>query len=264
MSTQYGLPLAAPSQQAILPVMISTGLVVGFFSITSQAFTNPLPATFTLPEGPIQITTVTPDVMGTEGNGPLRVSQFVAVVYDFADGELTPWIGYGGFISANDTGYYSRWSLPTYVQKHYQDQGVLLKGLGVSMNSSYVAPPVPPAPNPQNAAIAWVASMNVVTDHSDFGFFDFPWMTLFQESVKGSNPVRISTVSNPPGGYFKSTVVSGAGSGGQVYLPGGAVVFDTVRIILLHPAAAGSYVFQFLVTDSLNQSTPVQLTLTIS
>lgn len=260
--TQYGLALAKPLTQTILPVVVDTGMVVGFYTIASTTFSNPMPSTYALAEGSVAVSTVTLPVGVTNTNGVSNaVPQYVAALVPFADSYKKSWLGFTSFIDPKDVGEFHSWSLPSMGAGLYQNNGILITALKVSLNTNVVQPQIPAAPNPVAGTLNWQASATVNAFNVEAGFFDFNWVTLFKESNTGFNPIRITTVSNPASGQLKSTVVSGSG---QTFVGQGAAIFDTVRIILLRPISAGPYQFVFAVTDQYNQSTNVNFTLNIS
>lgn len=260
-NTQYGLPLTTSSTQTILPVVINTNMVIGFYTIAKTTFANPMPATYALAEGPVSISTVTLPKGISDSNGPKVVPQYVASVLTTSQAYARPWLGYTSFIDPMSVGEFHRWSLPSTGAVLTQNDGALITALRVSM-ATVVSPNVnPSAPNPQAGTLNWQASASVDSFNMECGFFDFNWVTLFKETNSGVNPLRITTISNPTGGSLKSTVVSGSG---QDYVQNGASIFDTVRIILLRPVPAGAYSFVFAVTDQYNQTANVNFTLNIS
>jgi hypothetical protein len=256
---QYGLPLSQQSTQTILPVIIDTNMVVGFYTIAKTTFSNPMPATYKLAEGNVAVSTVTLPVGVTNSNGPTSVPQYVAALVPFADSYKKPWLGFTAFMDPKDLGEFHRWALPSMGAGLYQDNGSLINALKVSLNIAVAQPVKPNAPNPKAGSLSWQASASVNSFNMEMGFVDFNWVTLFKESNTGANPLRITTISNPVGGQLKSTIVNS-----QTYVGDNAVIFDTVRIILLRPVAAGAYQFVFAVTDQYNQSTNVNFTLNIS
>lgn len=256
-SNKYGLPLKAPSSQTILPIICGgNGMLRGFFTIAKTVFTG-AETTFALAEGPVAIKSVTlPDTVD-DGRG-YGVKQYMAAVYDDDELFARPWIGYSAWVDTNDTGYALSYSMPTQGWMTRYNRGVLITNLLVAMDEQSLLPPadLPPVVTP--GAVRWVASMDVNGSQLECGFFDFNWVDLFKVTSPGNNPIRLDLVSNPPGGAFKSTLVPY-----QAIQPTGAVEFNTVRIIKLLNAAAGTYVFNYNVVDDHNVSTPVVLTLTL-
>lgn len=260
-NTQYGLPLSSNSTQTILPVVINTNKVVGFFTIAKTTFANPMPKTYALAEGLVPISTVTLPIGVSDGTGYKAVPQYVAALYSQVVEYAKPWLGYTSFIDPIDTGEFSRWSLPSGGTTLYKGDGSLIGALRVRMDLNAVSPVIKPAPNPQPANLNWQASTSVDAFNMECGFFDFNWVAQFNQANTGYNPMRITTVSNPAGGQLKSTVVSASG---QSDIGAGAIMFDTVRIIMLRPVPSGNYTFVFAVTNDNNQTVNVNLNLNIT
>lgn len=272
---QFGLPLTASSKQTILPAITSKGMLMGFYPITATTFAG-TEKTFALSDYTVPITTVTLPAKVQDGIGSgtgSRVSQYMAAQWPEEDEPQQPWTGSASWISPNDTGYYSWWSLPTAsIMKHF-GRGVLVNSLLVRMNIVPATPGTPSAPAGTNAAIRWAVSIDNVSLDTSCPFFDFNWPQLFQTSFvsdpsqQGSSvlPTRIDTVSNPPGGTFKAVVVQT--NGGQQSVAGGGVIYNTIRVMkLADNVAAADYTFTFNISYVLNGAqlvTPVTLTLTV-
>lgn len=273
-SIQYGLALAAPSKQTLLPVMLPSGKVYGFFPIASTTFTG-AETTFALANGSVAITTVTlPPKVSTNIHGENRVQQYMAAVFPTNTERTQPWRGYPELVPVdipNDIGYYSWWSMPVTMWFNHFGKGAFLDSM-----TSGMANFVPSAADEQDPptittpkTLEWACTMNLQAFTEECAFFDFNWVALFNAVAQadptafgnGVIPLSISTVSNPATGEFKASVVQG--HGGQTIVPGGGVQFNTVRILRLHDPEAGAYVFNFAVTDNLGQSVPAVLTLTI-
>lgn len=274
---QFGQPLAVPSKQTLLPIIESTGRVSGFFPIASTTF-NGTETSFALASGDVTITTVTlpPKVM-TNVNDEQRVEQWMGAFYDTTESPLEPWRGYSEWVDPtfpNTLGYYAWWSMPTiHIIKHFSNGAYidsLIHNMGDYVNQN--AAPNNPPPDVTDGTIRWATVLNEQSFEQDCSFIDFNWITLFQAALladptqPGSTvvPLSISTVSNPPGGFFKASVLQG--SGGQVILPGGGPVFNTIRILRLQDPPAGPYVFNFEVTstrDNIALTSPVTLTMTV-
>lgn len=277
--TQYGLPLAAPSKQTVLPVLTTSGNVKGFFPIASTTFQG-TETSFALTDGSVPITTVTlaPKVL-TNVSDEQRVEQFMAVQWPEADDGLKPWLGYTDLVSSdipNTLGFYSRWALTPTKMINFFGRGVYLNSLRFSL-ADFVNPPAAAPGNPQLTtpqALRWATSIDMAAFDPNCAFFDFAWTTLFnakfnpdtntQNTGNFVTPLSISIQSNPAGGFFKASVVTG--QGGQTIYPGGGVVFDTIRILRLQDPPAGTYTFTFLVSMNTNgvvTSTPATLNLTV-
>jgi hypothetical protein len=276
---QYGLPLAAPSTQTVLPVLTTSGNVVGFFPIASTTFAG-TEKSFVLADGSVPITTVTlaPKNL-TNVNDEQRVEQFMAAQWPEVEDGLTPWLGYTELVYSsvpNTLGFYSRWALTPTKMINFFGRGVYLDSLKFSLadfvNPSAASPGNPQVTTPQ--ALRWATSIDMAAFDPNCAFFDFSWTTLFNAKFNPDTntqntgnfvvPQSISIQSNPAGGYFKASVVTG--QGGQTISAGGGAVFDTIRILRLQDPPAGTYTFSFLVTMNTNgvvTSTPATLNLTV-
>lgn len=255
---KLGQALTAPSKQSILPVVCGgNGNIQGFFPIATTTF-NGTETSITIDGFPVAITTVTLPKVVSDNTGT-RVQQYMAAVYPDNVVRKKPWIGYASFVDNDDVGYLgARHVMPTQGWHTSYYLGPLVTNLKVTMYDESFTPAVQPPPVVQNGTIRWVASMDSNPTGLDCGFFDFLWTDLFKASTTGIDPVSINVVSNPPGGYFKSTLVPT-----PVVAPLGGVQFNTVRIIRLQDTPAGTYTFNYVVTDTKNQSTNCQLVLTV-
>lgn len=254
---KYGLPLAAPSKQSILPIICGgNGSLQGFFTINTTTFTGS-ETSFALAEGSVAIKTVTLPSKVNDGRN-YGVEQYMAVVY--SDDELLkrPWIGYSSWVNTNDTGYFLSYSMPTQGWMTRYGRGILITNLLVNMAADTMTPPSNTPPSASNAAIRWVASMEENSSQMDCGFFDFNWVQLFVAQSPNIDPLSIEIISNPVGGAFKSTLVPN-----PTVAPLGGVQFNTVRIIRLTTAAPGAYVFTYKVHDTKGGTTNCTLTLTL-
>lgn len=271
-SNKFGEPLKAPSKQTILPIIeYPNGRLHGFYPIATTTFDG-TEREFTLAEGPVAINTVTLPQRAQDGSADnYRVPQYMAAVFTYEQCRDRWYAGHVAFIDVNSTGYYSRYVMPTQGFYEYFGRGTLLGNLAVNMAAIPVTPPDAPTPPPgedANLTLYWGATMNISSTQLDCAFFDFNWVELFNTTFSTYNPnttivepLTLEVVSNPAGGVFKAALVTGLG--GQAYLPGGGVQFNTVRIVRLNDAVPGDYVFQFLIKDTRGGSTPVSLTLTI-
>lgn len=274
-SNKLGLPLVQPSTQTILPVLcagvidpntnelvqgsVGAASIVGWLPIASTTFVG-TERTFTTSDGPIGITTMTLPPLASDGTaGTHRVQQYMAAVFPEKDERLRPWIGYSDFVDTRDSQYAMQWFMPTQGQGYRLNQGPIVLDLRVAMDADDGAPPTPPDPPDTTAGtLRWVTSVQMNDLQVGCPFIDFNWVELFKAQTEGKDPLRIEIVSNPVSGEFKSTIVPY-----PVVAPLGGVEFNTVRIIKLHPAAAGAYVFNYKVVDTAGQATPVVLTLTV-
>jgi hypothetical protein len=272
-SNKLGLPLAAPSSQSIIPVMIGNngdrdadgnlvqsegnGLVVGWFSIAT--FTG-AETSFSTPDGPLPIISVTRNYPDNEGSDSWHVEQFMAAVFPTYPLDARPWLGFGGFISADDSQYAMMWFMPTQGQGYRLNKGPLIRDLTIRMDVAGGAAPAPlPGPTVTPATQYWACALTQNDLDVNCGYFDINWVELFKVQTSYPNkPVRIEVVSNPAGGEFKSTIVPY-----PVVAPSGGIEFNTVRILKLKPVVAGNYAFNYRVIDDAGVATPVVLTLTV-
>jgi len=260
---QFGLPLTQPSKQILLPIVLTSGKVVGFFPIAETTFAG-TETTFALTEGPVPITTVTlPPKNNTGTYDENRVQQYMAAQWPEVDDSAMPWIGYTELVRPdipNNIGYYSWWSMPTVMWFQHFGRGSYLDAMKFNLDKYVTAPPSPPGPpvvtTPQT--LNWATSINVVAFGAQCSFFDFNWVDLFKTqfiedpSQAGNTviPLTLTVTSNPPGGYFKASTVSAQGS--QVVVPGGGVQFNTVRILRLQDPPAATYTFNFSISANVN------------
>lgn len=257
-SNKLGLPLSIPSKQSILPIICGhDSLIQGFFPIAVTTFDG-TETSFTVDGNPVAITTVTLPTKVDDGTG-FGVKQYMAVVYPTEQKLERPWLGYSTFTPDDDAQYMgARHVMPTQGWKTQYYLGPLVTNLLVGMADDVFNPQVINPPTVQNGTIRWVASMDTNPTGLDCGFFDFLWTDLFKASTNGIDPLMLEIVSNPAGGFFKSTLVPS-----PVVSPLGGTFFNTVRIIRLLDTPPGNYVFTYKVTDTKNQTTNCQLTLTV-
>jgi hypothetical protein len=264
-STQYGLPLAVPSKQTVLPILTTSGSCVGFFPIASTTFAG-TETSFTLSEGAVPITTVTLAPKNTTNvYDEQRVEQFMAAQWPEVDDGIMPWLGYTELVPSNipnTLGFYSRWALTPTKMINFFGRGAYLNSIKFNLadfvNPSPAAPGNPQLTTPQ--ALRWATTVNMAAFDPSCAFFDFNWVTQFnavfnpdtntQNTGNFVTPLNISIASNPAGGFFKASVVTG--QGGQTIYAGGGVVFNTIRIIRLQDPTAGTYVFTFNISMNTN------------
>jgi hypothetical protein len=297
---QFGaaFPAGVTPKQTILPIFTAAGVVVGFFPITSTTFTG-TERTFALASGTVPITSVTLPEKNKLSflDNQYRNEYFMAAVWPEGPGtvgptlvypanpsnpsqtitarEFQPWRGYLEFVDGakpNSIGYYSWWSMPAVKWFNHFGLGTYLNALVNDLDFPIPAPPStnPPTPvTPQT--LRWACTANAESLLLDCAFFDFNWVSEFKlafqqdttQQGNGALPMSIAVTSNPAGGYFKASVVQGLG---QSVIAGGGVVFDTIRILRLEDPPAGSYTFNFSISQSQNGTTstvPVVLTLTV-
>ena len=281
----FGQPFEAPIKHTILPVVErvigrkigvlpppASARIVGYLPIAETEFDG-TETTFQVQAGPggsVNVSSLRLPTKVQDGSTFHQVQEYMVAYYDQPESNSAPWLGYPSFISADDTGYYSRWSLPTITRKHHYGRGVLFGSLWSRMNI-YPAPvdPGPPTPPGENGTLRWAASMNIASAGRECAFFDFNWMTLFQATPPPGfqpgqlTPLSIVPTSQPEEGEFKAAVLQR-----QTILPGGGVVFDTVRIVrMLDNVVAKDYTFDFAITQVDQEgrigTTNVTLTLTV-
>src|SRR5271156_1439604 len=133
---EFGLPLTMPSTQTIIPILDQYGRAFGFFPITSTDFTG-TETTYMLPDGSLEITTVTLPPKLQNNTNVSRVSQYMAAVYDPAQVALAPWRGYAEFVDSqkpNNIGFYSWWSMPPGNWFQHFGAGIFINSFEFGMN----------------------------------------------------------------------------------------------------------------------------------
>jgi hypothetical protein len=288
---QLGQPFPAgfTSKQTVLPIITAAGVVMGFYPITSTTFTG-TETTFALASGTVPITTVslppknsTPLLedyrneyyMAAYWPDPATTASMTNTGHPVIFRNFSPWRGYPEFVDGQkpkSLGYYSWWSMPATLWRQHFSKGTYLNMLTNNLDFPLPTPPTTNPPTPVTpVTLRWACTANAETLLLDCAYFDFNWVTEFQlvyqpdpdQIGNGTIPMSISVVSNPAGGFFKASVVQGLG---QTILPGGGVVYDTIRILKLEDPTAGSYTFNFSISASINGqivSVPAVLTLTV-
>lgn len=270
---QYGLPLSSPSTQTVLPIVQPNGRVYGFYPITSTTFQG-TETSFTLSDGAVPITTVTtPQLINMNVSDNQRVTQYMAAQWPISQEGQMPWRGHADLIRndiPNTIGFYSWWSMPTVsIMKHFGN-GTFLNSMKVNMAHYPYSASTPGAltvSTPQT--LTWACTINMSALAAECAFFDFNWVSLFNTSLNPDAtsvgnaivPVALTVTGNPAGGIFKATLVQA--QGGQTVYPGGGAVFNTVRILKLGDATAGTYTFNFNITDTNGGSVAAVLNLTV-
>lgn len=267
----FGSALETPSKQNIIPVVRElTGEVLGFYPIAETTFTGG-ETTFAVANGTVMVgeipTTLTTTIAITTITLPQRgdtisnfgVSQYMANALTESQYRDSSYNGILSFVSQAEDLQYQQHSMPTTGARLNFSPSVLTQSLVVGMSTSTgVAPAAPAAVTGANAAMNWSATMELNSTAMQCGFFDFNWVKLFN-AQSGSKGVSLELVSNPAGGYFKSTLVAVpvVGSAGEAQ-------YNTVRIVRLKPAPVASYVFTYRIKDEKNTTTTVTLTLTVA
>lgn len=277
-SNQYGLPLTAPSTQTLLPIVMPSGRIYGFFPITSTTFAG-TETTFALTEGAIPITTVTlpPKVQSNTYDTQGRIQQYMAAQWPADVEQQEPWIGYSELVSVthpNDIGYYSWYSMPVTSWFQHFGRGSLWSSLLFNLSKYVYVPPstgtAPEVTTPQTAR--WACTVNAQAFATECSFIDFNWIDLFKAQLQSDPseqgwsvlPLSLSVTSNPTGGYFKASLLQAQGA--QVIYPGGGVTTNTVRILRLQDPPAGTYTFDFEISANVNGNvvfSPAVLNLTV-
>lgn len=272
---QFGLPLTVPSKQTLIPIVQPTGRIFGFFPIAEHTFEG-TETTYTLSQGSIPITTVTLPSMVQTNHNDARVQQYMAAQWPDSEEALAPWKGYSELVAVNDNntlGFYSWWSMPVTSWFHHFGVGSYIGSLMQGMSNFSFVPTTgnpPDVTTPQS--LEWACTLNMASFASDCSFFDFQWPALLEAQLQadptteGSTviPLSIQVTSNPEGGFFKASVLQGLG--GQTIVPGGGVMFNTIRILRLQDPTAGTYVFDFSVSANINgvvMTTPAVLNLVV-
>lgn len=274
-SILFGQPLLVPSKQNIIPVLSAKGMIEGFYPIASTTFAG-TETSFTLSQGAIPITTVTlpQRVLSTSAaNASDRVQQFVAASWPVAQESSKPWMGYAELVPNDKSGYYSWWSMPQVRIINHFSRGIYIGSLVSGMNA-FNQTPNPPEPPVivTPGALEWACSLDPVALNPECAFFDFNWVDLFaaqfplNQTAQGYQvvPLTITPLTNPAGGFFKASVLTGMG--GQTIYPGGGVVFNTIRILKLADPTPGAYTFTFSISANINgviESVPATLNLTV-
>jgi hypothetical protein len=281
----FGQPFAAPIKHTVLPVIErvigrqvgvlpppASARIVGYLPIAETEFTG-TETTFTVQAGAggaVNVSSLRLPTKVQDGSGLHQVQEYMVAYYDQPESSGQPWLGYPSFIGTDDTGYYSWWSLPTITRFHHYGRGVLFGSLWSRMNI-YPAPAStnPPTPPGENGTLRWAASMNLASAGNECAFFDFNWMELFQSNPPPGTmpgqltPLAIMVTAQPEDGEFKAAVLQR-----ETVLPGGGVVYNTVRIIrMLDNVVAQDYEFTFQIsqvdTEGRMGTTDVTLTLTV-
>lgn len=257
---KYGLPLAAPSTQSILPVMYASGRLIGFFSIPSTVFTG-AETTFALSDTTVPIKSVTIDVDPTRPN---RTRQYMAAVYsDGTPNKLAPWAS--SALRLADEGYTRLYRMPTQTWATLYQPARLQVALETGMSRSAGTAPTTPAPTVTTpATLYWKTSISYQALLGDCMFFDFNWVTLFAASSSSLALRIVSTgvpAATPPFGPPFAAQVLGI----PTAVGAGAMRYDTIRIMRLldTPPVAGAYTFNFNVYAEDGQVVPAVLTLTV-
>ncbi len=269
---KYGLPLAQPSEQTILPAMTEDGKLRGWYTIGTTIFDG-TETEFKLIDCTVPLKTVTVDT-------PYPVKQYVAAVWPVGlPHNEEPWSS-SSLLEVGD-GYFRWYSLPSQGPVLHYGPGGLIGGLQTNLAIMPPAPPIPASPTIEDSAIMWYASIDYEMLNGNCTFFDFNWVTQLlgttADYTKVSHieiaelPAPIDPVTDPTIPLLAKVIgrpvavvdtnVSGA-AGTQVY--------DTVRIIMnMQPLPKGTYEVKFNVHESRSapgtpgRVTPAVLTITV-
>lgn len=266
MSTEYGLPFTAPVKQTILPAMIQTGEIKGWYPISARTFAG-TETSLTLPDTGnggsgtvVPLQTVTVDLTGNNG-----MKQYMAAVWPAGLAkDYKPWGS--SLLQPPDAGFYHWYSMATESWYEHYGAGALFTGLqGGTMNLSVSAASNPAGPSVTTPlALTWQASIAYAMLNGDCPFFDFNWVTLFatQSNTPGK---RIVITSNPapvapdPLPYLTASIIGTPTATGA-----GVPLYDSIRIMkLTDEVPPGSYPFVFTIYDDLGQTVTATLNLTV-
>jgi hypothetical protein len=247
----------APVTQSFLPVMDIYGSIVGALGITSTTFSG---SETSVSAGGVTVTLnryTRPERGTLSGVANPTVKQMMVVIIPQERMYLQEWLGWSSFLALKDFGIYR--TVRSGIGAEVSESIGVLFNLLFNMAKTLTFPSgttTPPAA--ANGALAWAANIPG-TDHINV-FFDTNWVNLFN-ATKGGNqdPMRLDVVSNPAGVPLKALLVGATDSSASQ-----TAFCNTVRILKYGTVPAGSYTFNFKVTDTTNNSTPVTLTLTIS
>jgi len=245
---KYGLALAAPSTQTLIPAMNASGLMYGFYPIASTVFDG-TESSLTLPDCTVPLTTVTVD-------SGAAVKQYMAAVWPLgiANG-YAPWAS-SSLVAPGDGAY--RWfSMPTESWFLHFGLGTLATALTIGMSQVVTSPAAPSAPTVTTpVAYVYNGSISYAAITGDCAFFDFNWVLAFTQT-QDQVPLRITPVTSPAGLLAKVIGVPTATANG--------VMYDSIRILRLNPAITpGVYVFTSSITNLSGLSSTVTLNLTIA
>jgi len=260
----FGLPLDQPSHQTVLPYMTDSGRVYGFFPIAATTFTG-TETTFNVDGGAqaVELQTVTlPPINQTNIALQPRVQQFMAAYFPINQEGIKPWSRFSSLIDASSPiklGMYSWYSQPLATLIEHFSRGIYVDALKFRLDPSVPIPSSPSGPvlNTPTQPLTWAATVDPQAFASDCSFTDFNWVALFNaqfisdpNNLQGNSllPMAVTSITNPPGGYFKAVVIGGAMGSDQMILPGGGVVYNTIRIIRLQDPPAGTYAFTFQIS----------------
>ena len=264
---KYGLPLAQPSEQTIIPAMTEDGKLRGWYTIETTEFTGE-ETEFVLIDCIVPLKSVTVD--SQQG-----VKQFMAAVWPVGlPHNEEPWAS-SSLLGVED-GYFRWYSLPSQGAVLHYGPGGLIGSLQTSLAILPPTPAVPGAPTVADAAIMWYASIDYAMLNGNCTFFDFNWITQFLGTSADYSKVSHIEIDELPEPIDPATVppllAKVIGRPVAVAHPGesGTQVYDTVRVIInTQPLPKGDYVIKFNVHESRTNPgfpgriTPASLTITV-
>lgn len=254
---RYGLPLATPSVQTILPAMTADGIIRGWYPIAETVFEGD-ETSFELVDVIVPLSTVTVDT-----DSPVK--QYMAALWPVGLAKnFSPWTS-SALVSPTD-GYYRWWSSPTSTWFLHYGKGLFLDAISSSLNragAAAIAPSGPPSVTTPKS-ITWQASVGYASLNGDCSFFDFNWVSLFTSVFTDTKPKRIEIVSLPDPGLESTPPMLAKIIGIPTAVGAGAVIYDTIRIIKNRDVlAAGAYTFTMKIYSEQGLAADVTLTVNV-
>jgi hypothetical protein len=251
----YGKAFVSSVKQSLVPVLLQTGELLGYYAISTYTFTG-TETKLVLPDNTVPLTTVTRATNPTHAS---KVLQFMAAVFPIGLAAVhKPWsstsfipLSPGLFRTHNMTGEGSSEST---------NLGVTLNALASNMNLTLPSATAATAPSvTTTASLTWTASVKYSALNGNNSFFDFNWQTVFNSQ---SSDVGQSIVVNSSNAAFIATVlptpvVQALPNGGSTQ------VYNTIRILRVADVTPGVYPFTFTIYSVNGLSTAVTLNLTI-
>ncbi len=270
MKVEFGLPLQAPIQQTILPIVVmqnSTAEVVGYTPIAQTEFTNGAVHQLTVGgvtyfAGSVNL----PRQSNRDQTGYPAPTQFIAILFTQAEARNRPWLGIPDFRSNDHAGFGSYWTAATAAKLHWTFGplvGSLVRGMG---RYTTVIEGTPEPDVAASAELNWTASLDA-SENAACNSFDFNWLEVFEAEVSANRlprnaiPLRIEVVEQPNAAIIAEVVQI------PVTMPEFGKVYNTIRITrLTSTLPLGDYDFTFRVyhtVDGVEAEKEVTLTLTI-
>ncbi|QRE00290.1 hypothetical protein [Burkholderia phage BCSR5] len=276
-SVRYGLPLEQPSKQTIIPIMIEPqNTCYGFFLLGPEVTFDGTETEYTLPSGyKIPLKSVTMPERGYDRSlYYTNTKQFMAAVYPAEEEKQAPWAGASEYVDQQSDQAYNYYQMPSETWTTQRAAGIITSSFRFGMNWYKLGDPVPPTPPVpgQDGTLYWRSETNYETFGKSCTWFDVNWVDLFQAEtqvdptatpgVVAAIPLNIEVKTIPPTGEFKVQVVRGIG--GQSVVPGGGVVYNTLRFLAVKAVAPGDYDFTFVIHDDHGQTKDVKMKLTVT